>query len=484
MAAGFFLSPFILHRLGAVAYGVWVLAISVVGYLSLLDLGMQSSVLRFVSQGYTKQNHQSASEAVSAALWVRLQISALALLLSAGLAAVFPLLFKVPAELADDARKSILLIGATTAITMSMGVVGGVVSALNRYDLQNYVNLVQSTARVLGIVAVLRSGHGIVAIAVCEFVAVLISKLFQVWIARRLYPELRIQLKRPKRETLRKIWSYSSYTFLITIAVQLVYQTDNIVVGAFVSTSAVAFYAIAGSLCRYAGQVVSSMDSTFMPAASTYESSDNMAGLLMLYKNGTRAMIMVSLPMMITLIVRGSSFIGLWMGPEYAHSSGIVLMILSIALFFSYANRTAGAIAFGIEKHKAVALWAAGEGVANLTLSIILAHWFGIYGVAFGTMIPSLFVHLVLWPRYISKLVDVRSSEVIWQVWGPMILASIPFAFISYAVEAFFPARNLAVFFLQVVATLPIFVLSVAVVFRTFVRRQILPKVRTLLAAR
>ena len=69
-------SAFILHRLGDVAYGVWVLTVSVVGYLSLLDLGMQSSILRFVSQGHAKQDHQGASEATSAALWVRLQISA------------------------------------------------------------------------------------------------------------------------------------------------------------------------------------------------------------------------------------------------------------------------------------------------------------------------------------------------------------------------------------------------------------------------
>ena len=33
MAVGFFFAPFILHRLGDAAYGVWVLAISVVGYL-------------------------------------------------------------------------------------------------------------------------------------------------------------------------------------------------------------------------------------------------------------------------------------------------------------------------------------------------------------------------------------------------------------------------------------------------------------------
>ncbi|HEY4783634.1 MAG TPA: flippase, partial [Chthoniobacterales bacterium] len=470
MAVGFFLSPFILHRLGDVAFGVFVLANSVVAYLGLLDLGMQSSVLRFVSKGHTKGDHEGASEAISAALWVRLQVSALALLLSAGIAVVFPHIFKVPADLANDARKAILLIGVVTAISMSVGVVGGVISALNRYDLQNYVNLTQTAIRVVGVVFVLRAGHGIVGIAVSELVATVVGNVLLVWIARRLYPELRIQLKKPKRETLKQIWSYSFYAFLTTIAVQLVYQTDNLVVGAFVSASAVTFFAIANNLCRYATQIVSSMGGTFVPAASTYEAAGDSASLLMLYKNGTRATLMISLPILITFIVRGPTFIGLWMGPEYAHSSGIVLIILSIALFFSYANRTAGAIAFGVEKHKTTALWSIGEGVANLALSILLVHWYGIYGVAIGTMVPSLFVQVILWPRYISKLVGLSSFEVIWQIWGPMLLASIPFAIASYAISILFPAHSLAVFFLQVLATLPIFFLTVALVFRVYVR--------------
>jgi O-antigen/teichoic acid export membrane protein len=477
-AVGFFLSPFILHRLGNVAYGVWVLAISVVAYLSLLDLGMQSSVLRFVSKGHTQKDHQSASEAISAALWVRLQISALVLLLSAGLAAIFPLVFKVPVELASDARKAILLIGVNAAISMSVGVIGGVLSALNRYDLQNCVSLTQSAVRVIGVVAVLRSGHGIVAIAICELIAALVSNFILVLIARRLYPELRLQLKKPKRETLKRIWAYSFYAFLNTVAVQLVYQTDNLVVGAFVSASAVTFYAIANSLCRYANQAVSSMGSTFVPAASTYEAAGDTASLLMLYKNGTRATLLVALPIVITFILRGPSFIGLWMGPQYAHSSGTVLIILSIALVFMFANRTAGSIAFGVEKHKTGALWGIGEGIANLTLSIVLVHWYGIYGVAIGTMIPSLFVHTVLWPRYVSNLVGLSSFDVLWKVWAPMFLSSIPFAVATYTIEMFLPARSLTIFIFQVFATLPIFFVAIGLIFRAYVRSQVLPKVR------
>lgn len=200
MAVGFFLAPFILHHLGNVGYGVWLLAISAVAYLGLLDLGIQDSVLRFVSKGYTQKDHQGASEAMSAALWIRVQISLLALLLSIGIAAVFPLVFKVPPALAGDAKKAILLIGLTTAINLSLGVFSGVISALNRYDLQNLITLAQTAVRVAGVVTVLRTGHGIVAIAVAELIAALVGSALRVSIAKRLYPELRLQLRRPKKK--------------------------------------------------------------------------------------------------------------------------------------------------------------------------------------------------------------------------------------------------------------------------------------------
>src|SRR5437879_11046639 len=46
---GVFLSPFILHRLGDTAYGIWILIFSVTGYYGLFDLGIRSSVVRYVS---------------------------------------------------------------------------------------------------------------------------------------------------------------------------------------------------------------------------------------------------------------------------------------------------------------------------------------------------------------------------------------------------------------------------------------------------
>jgi O-antigen/teichoic acid export membrane protein len=483
LAVGFFLSPFIVHRLGDIAFGIWGLAISVVAYMSLLDFGMQSSVLRFVNKGHTQHDHQGASDAISATLWIRLQMSLLIVLLSVGLAAIFPHFFKIPPALARASQIAVLLIGLRAALTMSIGVFGAVLSGLNRYDLQNYVSLAQTAIRVVGVVAVLRAGHGIVAIGICELIAAAASSVLLVWFARRLYPELRIHLHKPRAETFHHIWNYSVYAFLTTVAVQLVYQSDNLVVGKVVSVAAVTFYMIANNLCSYTTQVIEGMGGPLVPAASTYEAAGDTASLLNLYKNGTRALLAISLPILITLIIRGPAFIGLWMGPKYAHRSGMVLIILATARIFSTANRAGGAIAFGTEKHRTLAIWAISEGLVNLSLSIVLAHWLGIYGVALGTLIPSLFVQTALWPRYVRKLVGLGYFEVIGKVWAPMFFASLPFAAATYCVNAFFPAHSLLIFMLQVAAVLPIFVLSLAFMFRTFFRTQLLPRLRSLVFA-
>src|SRR5580658_11066211 len=47
---GIFLSPFILHRLGDAAFGIWVLIFSLTGYYGIFDFGIRSSIIRYVSK--------------------------------------------------------------------------------------------------------------------------------------------------------------------------------------------------------------------------------------------------------------------------------------------------------------------------------------------------------------------------------------------------------------------------------------------------
>jgi O-antigen/teichoic acid export membrane protein len=470
---GFFLSPFVVHHLGNLAYGVWVLIASLVSYMGLLDLGLRGAVTRFVSKGATQQNHQESSQAVSGALWIRLWISLAIIAVGIVCSLGFHRVFVIPIDLQQPARIAVLLTAITVAMNLWCGVFGGVLVALHRYDMTSSVSIVQTCVRAAGIVYLLRTGRGILGLAIWDLCTWSISNTVLILLCFRVYPQLKVVFTRPDRETFLKLWNYSLYAFLINIAIQVTYYTDNMVVGAFLSPGAVTLYAIGGILITYARQIVSSMTTTFTPLASTFEaegSDDNLRRLLI---HGTRAALIVSLPIEVALFFRGHTFIRLWMGDQYAQVSGTVMQILLLSVVFGSATTTAGGIVYGMGQHKRIAFWGIGEAAANLILSIILVRRIGVYGVAWGTAIPSVVIEVLFWPVFISRLVKISVRTFLWETWFRPAVAIVPFTLACVVVERYWPARNLLWFFVQIAVLLPLVPLAVALVFRKEVETQV-----------
>jgi O-antigen/teichoic acid export membrane protein len=168
------------------------------------------------------------------------------------------------------------------------------------------------------------------------------------------------------------------------------------------------------------------------------------------------------------------------MGPEYGQRSALLLKVLIIPVTFSLANSVAIGMAFGTEKRKPIAIYAIGEGLANLILSILLGKAYGPIGVAFGTLIPSLWVQVIIWPGYVSKLVSVSRRELMLNVWVPMAAASIPFVFATALLEQYSKPGSTITFFGETAAILPIFGACAFYV----MRGEVLPRIREHLNAR
>jgi O-antigen/teichoic acid export membrane protein len=254
--------------------------------------------------------------------------------------------------------------------------------------------------------------------------------------------------------------------FVIAVSGQIVYYTDNLVVGAFLSAAAVTFYSIGGRFVEYLGQLGASLTQTFMPLASNLGAQDKQDQLKRLLIQGTRAALFVSLPVGAVLLVRGPTFIGLWMGPQYGEPSGRILRILLLSTVTLAGNRTAAQVVFGLGKHKPFALWQTCEAVANLSLSIYLCRKIGMDGVAWGTVLPSLASQLLIRPRYISKLLNVPVATYFWQGWVRPALATAPFGVACVWTDHYWAATGMFHFFLQIAALLPLVPLGVVVVFR------------------
>lgn len=465
-AVAFFLSPFVVHHLGNVVYGVWVLIGSVVSYMNLLDLGLRGAVTRYVSKGVAQEEHAEASAAISGALWIRTWISLAVIVAGLVLAFIFNHIFHVPIELQRDAQLALVLTALSVAFSLWGGVFGGVLIALHRYDLTSSVSIAQTCLRAIGVVSLLHSGHGLLALAICDLCAAALANAALVIISFRIYPQMKIGFHLPSNSTFAKLWTYSVYVFLINIALQLTYYSSNVIVGAFLSPVAVTFYAIGGVLIAYTRQIVTSMTTTFTPLASTFDAQGSHEHLRKLLIQGTRAALIISLPISAGLFFRGHTFIRLWMGEQYAQPSGTVMQILLLSVVFTCANEACGGIVYGMEKHKRIAFWALGEAAANVALSVLLVRQIGIYGVAWGTTIPSVIIQVLLWPRYIAAVVGISIRTYLWQAWFRAALSVTPFALGCALAERFWPASHLPAFFLQMAALFPLVPLMLVFVFR------------------
>jgi O-antigen/teichoic acid export membrane protein len=460
IVVSFFLAPFVVRHLGDTGYGVWALTMSLTGYLGLLDLGVRGAVTRYVAKFHAQEAHTNTSKVVSSALAIFLAAGAAAIILSVGIAAPALKYVKIPPAFQFAARVVIVLTGVSIAVSLVSGVFGGIVAALQRQELANAIEILSALCRTIAIISVLHHGNGLISLAIIQLCFGVLTGLAYVVVATRLYPEFRIDFSECDKEHLKLIMSFSVYAFLIQVSTFLIIYTDSVVIGIFLPVSAVTFFAIAGNLTNYSRSLLGGITTAAAPMASALEAKGHTEELKRVLLKGTRYATMVFLPIGISFLIRGSSFIGLWMGRSYAALSGEVLSVLTIALLFSAGNGVAGSITLGISRHKGIVPVALAEGLCNLVLSITLIRHYGIVGVALGTAIPNLAVHIIFWHLYIRHVYRISVLKYAFSTWIRPGLAALPFAFCTYFVQKWWPASNLLFFFLQVSCTLPAIVIS------------------------
>jgi Na+-driven multidrug efflux pump len=160
------------------------------------------------------------------------------------------------------------------------------------------------------------------------------------------------------------------------------------------------------------------------------------------------------------------------MGPQYADLSGRVLQILALTLWPIAGYQVAAAAILGVAKQRRMIPIFFGEAAVNVVLSIILVRTYGVVGTAIGTLIPRLVMSMIVGPWFVRREIGLP-LRTFW--FGALIqptVAMVPFAMASYAVERFWPATHLAVYFAQVGLVLPIAALGVWIVCLSPVERE------------
>jgi O-antigen/teichoic acid export membrane protein len=125
------------------------------------------------------------------------------------------------------------------------------------------------------------------------------------------------------------------------------------------------------------------------------------------------------------LLVNGAALIRFWVGPGYASSYPLMLVLLA-GYFLMLAQQPSVDLFLAQGRHQLRGWWNLGEGAANLVLSIYLGRRYGLIGIALGTAAPMIFVQVFIQPWYALRTIALSPGRYLREaLLGPALVAGI-----------------------------------------------------------
>jgi O-antigen/teichoic acid export membrane protein len=401
-ATSFLLTPFVIHSLGDRMNGFWVFVGTFIGYYGLADLGLGWAVSRFVGGALGKGDQEECRKIFSAAMQLYTALGIAILAFTLGVAFLAPMFAHEPQE-AFLFRKVVVILGLSFALSFPVRAYSGLLTAELRLDVLAATEILCLVLRTGLVVAVLGSGHKIVALAWVTFLSGLPRMAIYFLMARKQCPWLRFQRQPWLGQATKSLLSYSAVALIAKTSDQLRFNADAFVVTAFVGLAAVTHFNIAAIMAKYYMDLMIALVGFLLPLFSRLDGAGDTAALERTFLFATKLSVSAAAFVAFGLVAWGRPFIERWMGPAYKDAYPC-LAVLALGWLTDLAQIPSNNMLFAVSKHKFYALANTVEGVANLVLSIYWVKKFGIWGVAMGTAVPMMVVRLLILPAYVCRV--------------------------------------------------------------------------------
>lgn len=449
----FWLVRIILSRLGQTSYGIWVLVGSIVGYYQLLEFGITSAAVRYISKWNAEENREEIRRYFSSIFFLFLGIAILIFCFSAIFSYIPHTFFKIPPHLSRSFRYLILLCGAGIAVSFAGNVFNAALRGVERFDLVNKIRIIHLLLKFSLIYFFLDRSLPILGLIILG--SNLLNRLLFAGTCIFTLREHPFHFSLINWKAMKTVVNYSFYSFVITISTLLLFQTDSMVIGYFLGVSQIALFQIGNRLIELLRDILYQVSAPFVPLFSRRQSLGKTEQSEKIFYNAARITAFISALMYGGIAGFGHGILWFWVGDSISEirTPYLIILILAFPTFLSSAQTISNSLLYGTNKHRFLAWISGAEAFFNLLLSIILVRHWGLYGVAAGTAIPMVITRGIIMPAYISRLNHLPLLPYFFNcLISPVITGSL-FFFVCFAVQRYFPTKHFGLFLAETVCT-------------------------------
>ncbi|HEX6924113.1 MAG TPA: flippase [Longimicrobiaceae bacterium] len=323
--------PVLIAALGTERFGVLTLIWVVIGYFSLLDLGLGRALTHLVAE----KLGAGREEEIPALSWTALAL-VLALGAAGGLVAALlaPWLIlevaHLPAELERETVGAMYLLALSLPAVASTAALRGILEAAQRFDLVNALRVPLAAFLYAGPLLVLPFSNRLVPIVGVLLVGRLLGWAAHLWMCLRTLPQMRrVQVDRLAVPALIRFGSWATVSNLVS---PLMVYLDRFLIGGMVSVAAVAYYVTPYEVVTKLWVVPYAVVGVLFPAVAAVHAADS-TRTGQLFRRSLQALLLVMFPVTLVLVTLAPEALDLWLGAEFARNSAPVLRWLAIGVF-------------------------------------------------------------------------------------------------------------------------------------------------------
>ena len=329
---GLLLTPFIIRSLGNSEFGLYNLIGSFVGYISVLDFGLNNTIVRFVSKYRATKDKHNEENFLATAFLIYGVISFLVVIVGTVCYFNIDSIFdqSLTATEIDRAKIMFAILIFNLAITLPGGAFSGICFGYESFVFPKGVNIIRYIIRSLLIIVLLTNGGKAIAMVILDtalnLIIIAVNALF---VFRKL--KVRVKLHQFNTALVKTIFSYSVWIFISALISQFQWKVGQMVLGVVTNTTVVAIFAVGIILGTYYGAFSSAISSVFLPRATQMSVNKATGEQLtdMMIKIG-RISLIVLLYILGAFLLYGKQFVYLWVGETYNNAYIIASIIMIV----------------------------------------------------------------------------------------------------------------------------------------------------------
>ena len=418
IAIGFVTTPLLIHNLGNSEYGAYQMTAALIGYISVLDLGLHNAVTRYVARYLATGDKRNEENFLAISIGIFAFVGLLILVVVTIVYANVPNIYrhKATSNEIEIIKKLLPVLGINLAVSMPGAVFSSVITAYERFVFSRTCATIKLIARFVMLVILMQIGGKAFGVVLIDFTLNLIVILIETYYCfKKLH--IRIKLYEVEKTYIVSVFSFSIYVFIASITDQINWKADTTILGIMMGTTAVTFYSIAGALISYYRSFSGAVSGIFLPKATkmTVSGATNSELTDLMIKVGRIQLIVIGL-ILSGFAVIGKEFIVLWVGTEFAQAY-FWFFIMAIPLLVPMTQSIGINILEAKFKHKFRALVYFGIAIANIGLTVFLVQSYEITGAAVGTGVAMLVGNNLIINIYYAKVIGLEIGRFFKEVY-------------------------------------------------------------------